>query len=204
MGVAYSCVEPLAALFGVRATVPALRQHCTTAQAGQTGGVMAAGLCHASTGQTGGVMAAGLCHASIGVLLSAMPFWQSSMSGRPQVGHAARLVSTGSSDVVVYLACAVMPRKVETGQQLLKLEKVNNARDLAEACANIRPGLLFRSACPNAATAADIEILRDQLKIRQLVRVQPARNLRLLPLCKLCGLHRCFCHATAPAYDGAP
>jgi protein tyrosine/serine phosphatase len=99
MGVAYSCVEPLAALFGVRATVPALRQHCTTAQAGQT----------------------------------------------------------------------VMPRKVETGQQLHKLEKVNNARDLAEACANIRPGLLFRSACPNAATAADIEILRDQLKIRQLV-----------------------------------
>jgi Tyrosine phosphatase family len=64
---------------------------------------------------------------------------------------------------------AVMPRKVETGQQLHRLEQVNNARDLAEACANIRPGLLFRSACPNAATAADIEILRDQLRIRQLV-----------------------------------
>lgn len=43
MGVAYSCVEPLAALFGVRASVPALRQHCTTAQApqaGQTGAEM--------------------------------------------------------------------------------------------------------------------------------------------------------------------
>ena len=48
MGVAYSCVEPLAALFGVRAAVPALRQHCTTAQAGQTGKFTAADPGHAS------------------------------------------------------------------------------------------------------------------------------------------------------------
>lgn len=102
MGVAYSCVEPLAALFGVRASVPALRQHCTAAQASQTG-------------QT------------------------------------------------------VMPRQVETGPILKQLENVKNARDLAEACANIRPGLLFRSACPNSATAADVRLLRDQLKIKQLV-----------------------------------
>jgi Tyrosine phosphatase family len=97
-----------------------------------------------------------------------------------------------------------MPRKVETGQQLHKLEKVNNARDLAEACANIRPGLLFRSACPNAATAADIEILRDQLKIRQLVRVQPARNLSFLTRCMLCRVHRCLRPATTPANYRAP
>lgn len=30
-------------------------------------------------------------------------------------------------------------------------------------------GLLFRSACPNSATAADVKLLRDQLKVKQLV-----------------------------------
>lgn len=93
---------------------------------------------------------------------------------------AVHLMSSGIN-AAVSRVCAVMPRKVETGQQLHKLEKVNNARDLAEACANIRPGLLFRSACPNAATAADIEILRDQLKIRQLVRMKPYTTACLVP-----------------------
>lgn len=40
----------------------------------------------------------------------------------------------------MYVVSAVMPRQVETGPILKQLENVKNARDLAEACANIRPG----------------------------------------------------------------
>lgn len=92
-----------------------------------------------------------------------------------------------------------MPREMKTGAMLIKLQNVKNARDLAEACPNIRPGkanapasrccashrcgirlsydctlrsagLLFRSACPNSASPEDVELLRETLKIRQLVR----------------------------------
>jgi len=64
---------------------------------------------------------------------------------------------------------AVEARSCPSRDSLDSLKSVKNVRDLAEACEKIKPGLVFRSACPVAATPDDVDILHRGLKIQNLV-----------------------------------
>lgn len=52
---------------------------------------------------------------------------------------------------------------------LKSLENVTNARDFATATPNIAPGRIFRSGNPANGTAGDVQVLRMQLGIRQML-----------------------------------
>mmetsp|Transcript_13790 Transcript_13790/g.41632 ORF Transcript_13790/g.41632 Transcript_13790/m.41632 type:complete len:434 (+) Transcript_13790:648-1949(+) len=67
------------------------------------------------------------------------------------------------------VACASGGRSVSTTPTIKRLESVQNMRDLAEAYPGIQPGRVFRSACPNVASPADVRLLREDLGIAQLI-----------------------------------
>jgi len=64
---------------------------------------------------------------------------------------------------------AVEARACPSRDTLDSLKSVKNIRDLAEACGKIRPGLIFRSACPVAAAPEDVDVLHRGLKIQNLI-----------------------------------
>ena len=86
------------------------------------------------------------------------------------------------------MLAAAAPRAVPSVPALQRLEGVGNARDFAEACSKIAPGKMFRSANPIGATRTDVEILRQQLGICELVRAAQAAG---VPPC-----HHSVCHST--------
>ncbi|KAK9818334.1 hypothetical protein WJX72_010783 [[Myrmecia] bisecta] len=63
----------------------------------------------------------------------------------------------------------VAPRDVSTKQTLQALRQVANIRDLAEACPQVQPGRVLRSACPASASPEDVHALRSNLGITHLV-----------------------------------
>ena len=110
-----------------------------------------------------GVPRMGMASASAGLMrLMASPVAASHAVMRP---HGP----SGSGSVA---CCASQPegRTVSSTHAIAALEQIQNMRDLAEAYPGIQPGRVFRSACPNAASAADIRVLREDLGIQQLVR----------------------------------
>lgn len=50
-----------------------------------------------------------------------------------------------------------------------RLENVLNARDLASATKHIASGRIFRAGNPASGTAADVQILRSELSVRQMI-----------------------------------
>jgi protein tyrosine/serine phosphatase len=70
---------------------------------------------------------------------------------------------------------AALPRH-HTAQHLERLEKVLNARDLAEASPVIRPGRIFRAGSPAQASVHDVLLLRRELRLRQLVDLRSAEE----------------------------
>ncbi len=84
------------------------------------------------------------------------------------------------------MLAAAAPRAVPSVPALQRLEGVGNARDFAEACSKIAPGKMFRSANPIGATRTDVEILRQQLGICELVRAAQAAAVHSCPSRERC------------------
>lgn len=57
-----------------------------------------------------------------------------------------------------------------------RLERVPNARDLAEACPKIHAGRIFRSGSPAHATISDVRLVRSELKVQQMIDLRSAEE----------------------------
>ncbi|GAB4817039.1 hypothetical protein N2152v2_004085 [Parachlorella kessleri] len=62
-----------------------------------------------------------------------------------------------------------MASTASTTAQLGRLERVLNARDLAEACPRIKPGRIYRAGNPAHASHKDVLTLREKLGLRHLL-----------------------------------
>jgi hypothetical protein len=96
-------------------------------------------------------------------------------------------------------AAASLDPATSSRAALDRLERVLNARDLAEACPHlVAPGRLFRSANPSPASAADVLLLRRDLRITHMLDFRSAEEQR-----EDRGWPLVLAHGTIRSYDGA-
>ena len=93
----------------------------------------------------------------------------------------------------VVVPASVTARTVSTTSTIQRLERIQNMRDLSEAHPGIQPGRVFRGACPNVASTADVRVLREELGIQQLVRLQSALVVTVACQARACAKRPLFC-----------
>ena len=75
-------------------------------------------------------------------------------------------------------AAAAATHRSPSAVHLTALNNVLNARDLAEASPVLRPGRLFRSGSPARASQEDVMLLRQRLRVQQMIDFRSSDELK--------------------------